>query len=405
MASTGKKRWSRSKGTAASCGTTERIHSAADDLDDGYDQGSTYGGSYHGGYGYHSYQGGRSGRSMKKVRRALAPLLERMSSYDDARLTLEQEGGAVADLKKVTALLTEPVSINAGHGTRPIVLAQQESVKELFDSLGRHDIRWQVRTRPSGMPVYYVCRVRTDYWTDYKLVVEDLYVSPGFPLGDGRFVQLMWMGHERYHLRMSPYRAATTTLLEGEDGEWAVDTLLQRVGQNVLQAAWHEDQRLGRAAADRFLMPDFAHAIELLYLCLSAELCELRASLTPEMIRFFEVVYPQPAIHAFLVRLASMEGATLDELPDLAYSLYHDLARSFGVFLAIEPPFGYSGASTPLYKVLFANVDRVDEAFGPLCGLDLVVEGAVDLARAARWISGRLTEVEDRAGPAHEVLY
>ena len=356
-----------------------------------------YGYSYsRGSYGYGS---GYSTYSMKKVRRTLQPLFERLEAYDDARLVLEREGGQVDDLRKVTALLTEPMRIRAGYRPKKVVLAQPESVKEVVRSLGRYDIRWQVRTRPSGMPVYYVCRVRTDYWTDYKLVVEDLYVSPGYPMGDGRFIQLMHMGHEQYHLRMSPFRELATELVGGDRKEVDVDSLLQKVGQNVLQAAWHEDQRLGLAAAEHFDMPWFAHAIELLYLCLSAELCELRASLTPEMIRFFSEVYPQPAIHAFLLRLTEVDGATLDDLPDRAYSLYHDLARSFGVFLSKEPEYGYSDGATPLYKVLFANVDRVGEAAEPLLPLPEVAEGATELTAAAQQISDQLISM-DRQDPA-----
>lgn len=393
MSSTRKSRWVRWTPQDADTQPEVTTVEAGDDgYDDGYDTSTDGGYGY--GYGQYGYGGGYASSSMKKVRRTLEPLFERLEAYDQARLLLERDGGQVADLKKVTSLLTQPLRIKAGYRPKKVVLAQPESVKEVVRSLGRYDIRWQVRTRPSGMPVYYVCRVRTDYWTDYKLVVEDLYVSPGYPMGDQRFVQLMHMGHEQYHLRMSPFRDAATDLVGGDRKDYEVDSLLQKVGQNVLQAAWHEDQRLGLAAADHFRMPWFAHAIELLYLCLSAELCELRASLTPEMIRFFETVYPQPAIHAFLRRLSEVDGSTLDELPDRAYSLYHDLARSFGVFLGNQPAFGHAGGPTPLYKVLFANVERVGEAAEPLRQLETVTDGAVQLSLAARQISDRLIAMD-----------
>ena len=43
-----------------------------------------------------------------------------------------------------------------------------------------------VRQLDSRMPVYFLCRLRKDYWSEYSLIVEDLYRSPGYPLTDER---------------------------------------------------------------------------------------------------------------------------------------------------------------------------------------------------------------------------
>lgn len=146
----------------------------------------------------------------------------------------------------------------------------------------------------------------------------------------------------------------------GRKGSGAVDDLLYRVGRHALQAAWHEDQHLGILAATHLGLDNFRQAIELLYLTLSGDLCELRGAATDDMRTFFETVYPQPAIHALLNRLSHIDGDALNELPRNALKLYARLSRAFGEFLAVETTWGHRRARLPLYQILFANVQRFD---------------------------------------------
>ena len=150
--------------------------------------------------------------------------------------------------------------------------------------------------------------------------------------------------------------------------DWQVDSLLYSVGRHVLAAAWHEDQRPAMLVSKHFKLPWFAHAVELLYLCLSGELCELRRRIDGDLIEFFEHAYRQPAIRAFLRKLDGLDGNTINEIPLEALKLYGRLSRSFGDFIeqkvlwgdggwSADPPARWGGIS--LYKLIFANLNRL----------------------------------------------
>jgi hypothetical protein len=263
----------------------------------------------------------------------------------------------------MTEILKHQFVVEGHYREHKVALIDQVSIRGLLRDLGDYECRLEIRSAASGLPLYYLPRVWPDYRSVYSLVLEDLYRSAGYPIGDERFVKIMWSGHEVYFLRLSQFRKP---LLEGRDPEKEpgaqdeVDAQLLKVGRNVFQACWHEDQYVGMAAAGLFDLVNFRRAIELLYLCLSAELCELRSAIDEAMLRFFKEVYVQPAIVAFLERLAGLDGKALAEVPQAALKHFPGLSRTFSRFLAVELPWGSKQALVPLYKLLFANFSRLD---------------------------------------------
>ncbi len=294
----------------------------------------------------------------RDFRRQLAPLLSTISAYDASRRKLETEGGGLADVQAITLELERPVVFKgrwAGSRGRLVDRDLQAKVAAHIDG----DVHLQVRLLESGFPAYYVCRLGWDWFSTYGLVVEDLYVSPGYPLEDGRFVRLMRGGRERYCLRLSTLREGAARVLSTDPVEDdRVDALLYRVGRYVLEAAWHEDQRLVVRIAERFSLGRFLNTVELLYLTLSADLCGLRAAIDEPMLRVFTDVYPQPAIHEFLVRLPESDGAGLGRLAQAAPGLYQRLTAAFSRFLRVNVD--WRGAQVPLYKLVLGNLSRLD---------------------------------------------
>ena len=312
------------------------------------------------------------------TREALRPLLARLAEYDALRLKLEKEGGRIPDVQKITQCLSAPMQIDTPYGAHKASLANQASLRNALFDVGDYDLRLDVRQLANRMPVYYVCRIRRDYWSEYSLVVEDIYSSPGYSMIDERFVRLMDMGHETYYLRLSPFRAPVRAMIDGaRTPEWEVDEALGELGRHVFEAAWHDDQRPAMLAATHFGLPTFRNAVELLYLCLSGDLCELRSATDGRMLRFFTEVYPQPAIHALLTRLPGLDGGQIGEMPRDALKRYGQLAKSFSRFLAVEVPWGRNPGPVPLYKLLFANFSRLD-ALAPVVRREAKAVGAME---------------------------
>jgi hypothetical protein len=99
--------------------------------------------------------------------------------------------------------------------------------------------------------------------------------------------------------------------------------------------------------------------LALTYLCLSGELCELRSALDRKMTRFFQEIYPQPAIHGFLEILKDLDGHMLNHLTRHAALLFKKLSSSFSRFLGTDVTWGNQHLSVPLWKVLYANMERL----------------------------------------------
>jgi hypothetical protein len=299
------------------------------------------------------------------IHQALQPLLKHLHHYDAKRLKLEQEGGRLADLNKIAAILSQKIILKGRFREGKVALTDQAALRLMLSDIGNCDLHLSVRQLSTRLPVYYLCRIRRDFWSEYSLIVEDIYRSPGYPITDDRFVKLMYIGHETYHLRLSQFRDRVAQMVsqDGDDGDALleeVDEILYRLGRHVFQAAWHEDQQVGVLAATHFNLPCFRQAIELLYLCLSGELCELRSVINEPMLRLFEDVYPQPAIRAFLEQLAHLDGGALNDVPQRALKLYAALSKAFGCFLRVEVSWGCHQAQVPIYKLVFGNLSRLE---------------------------------------------
>jgi hypothetical protein len=290
--------------------------------------------------------------------RALAPLIQQIESYDSLRRQLEEQGGDASDLARMTILLNQPVEIRGRWGTMRAPLADPKGLRRaLSDSVGS-SVHLQARRIAHFLPVFYLVRVKESFYHDYSLIVEDYYRSPGYPSVDDRFAQIQLHSHEIFELRLSPFRDGARWTLGAPTSEEAVDRLLYEVGRHVLQAAWHEDQRVAVIAAEVFDIPILRQAVEVLYLVLSGDLCALRETLLDRfdpLTRFFDTVYPQPGIVGFLEMLPHLDGAAIDALPRKALTLYSRLSTAFTRFLQVETPWGLWDSPAPLYKLLLGN--------------------------------------------------
>lgn len=295
---------------------------------------------------------------------SLEPLIRQVRHYDELRLKLEKQGGQIADLEKISNTLSKVITLKGRFGNVEAALTDPRSVRQMLFEVGGFDLHMEVRRLQTEMPVYYFCRIRRDFWSEYTLIVEDLYRSPEYPVLDDRFVKLMSGGHEAYHLRLSQFRGGVTGLIKKEEEEEVsssqIDEMLYNLGRNVFQAAWHEDQRPAVLAATHFELPKFRNAVELLYICLSGELCELRSVVDERLLSFFVTIYPQPAMHAFLSLLTRLDGGSINEMPQKAAKLYSKLSKAFGRFLRTEIPWGSRKVRMPVYKLIFGNFTRLD---------------------------------------------
>lgn len=326
------------------------------------------------------------------IQEALAPLLAQLAAYDRLRHKLEEQGGDVGDLEQLTEIMRQKITIRGTYTDYPMALNLPKLLQWAVQAVGHGDLHLQVRLLPTRMPVFYLCRSHRDYWGEYSLIVEDLYQSPGYPLVDDRFVKLLIYGRETYCLRLSSYREGAAALVapNAATTSWQVDNLLHQVGRHVFQAAWHEDQRLGIVVANQFGLPRFRQAIELLYLCLSGDLCALRLAVDARMLQFFQEVYPQPAIRAFLEKLTTLAGQELNDVPQQALKLYLLLSRAFSRFLGLEVEWGREKAKVPLYKLIYGNFYRLGLVVQALPGNRVVSAEKESLENAASEVVGEL---------------
>ncbi len=194
-----------------------------------------------------------------EVRSSLVPLVAQLKLYDSLRLNLEQNGGEISNLQEITVVLNAKVTTVGRYETCQASLTDQKQLKHLISNIGLGTVHLDIRKQRHDMPVYYLCRVARDYWAEYSLIVEDLYMSPGYVLPDDRFARLMYMGHESYYLRMSRFRSAVDQIVAcpGEDSDRVVDCLLHEVGRHCLASMWHEDQQAAVVAARHFGLTHF----------------------------------------------------------------------------------------------------------------------------------------------------
>lgn len=302
--------------------------------------------------------------STEAVLRSLEPLRWHLEELDAERQRFEREGSTLQEVSGLIMLLEKELSFTIDGYRYRVKLVDAKSLRDLFTGLSYHGLHLEVRTHPTnGMPTYYLCRLKRDYLSEYSLILEDLHVSPGYPMPDPRLVRLMGLsGRQKFHIRLSPFRKAAVGGIRGSVDDCTRsrgDEILRRVGK-VFQSAWHEDQLVAYLVAREFGVPALLQATELLYLSLSADLCELRDEADVELKRVIEKSYPQPNIIGLLESLDRLEGQDLDRIPRIARDLYLRLAARFQAFLETEVHWPPAGRPMPIYKLVLANVSRLD---------------------------------------------
>ena len=326
--------------------------------EDGYDEYEDY---YEFDYGYRNGYG--RGRSEIELHEVVEPLIRQIKTYDEYRQKFEKQGGTVKDLAALTIILSQLIILEGCYGPAKVALTDPAAVRSALDDID-YGLHLQVRELPSGMPCYYLCRIKNIYFSDYNsLVMEDLYRSPGYPMPDQRFVRLMKRGKEKSFLRLSPFREIIKKGIQNTKEhsiERETDRILYNLGRYVLGPAWHEDQFPGMQAADHFGLTLFPQVIELLYLNLSGELCELRSRIDTDMLDFFNTTYSQSAVLDFLKMLKDLNGAELNELPKAGLKHYVSLQKAFSHFLCIEIPWGKRKTKIPLNMLLLGNFSRLN---------------------------------------------
>ena len=99
--------------------------------------------------------------------------------------------------------------------------------------------------------------------------------------------------------------------------------------------------------------------VSVLYLALSADLCDLRNAVNDDLLTFFVDVYPQPAIHAFLLELVDMDGDEMNKIFNRSFERFSLLQSAFGEFVTTKVIWGARETPVPIHKLLFANITRL----------------------------------------------
>jgi hypothetical protein len=339
--------------------------------------------------------------SAEEALQTLEPLIAQLRRYDSLRQELEENGGTFGTLALMMEILNQKFMVEGYNQKHILALTNQAGLHAALAAIGRYDLHLDIRQLSNGMPVYYLCRKWNDYRSEYNLIAEDLYRSPGYGFDDERFVKLMNYGHEAYFLRLSQFREGIQALMQNSSSIASIDSILYAVGRHIFQAAWHEDQRLGYVCALHFNLPGFRYALELMYLCLSGELCELRSAVDPNMIRFFQTIYPQPAIKDFLDLLQNIDGAALNDIPKRALHYCSRLSQSFSRFLNMEVSWGNRRTNIPLFKLILGNFSRLAPISKALRENESIRNAAAKIEQESQTIMKQILEI----APIHREIH
>jgi hypothetical protein len=314
---------------------------------------SFYGAGY--GTAYHCHSG-YDEEGLEKLKRTL-------KCYDVHRHTLATQGGNEELVRMVAQILNEKVSVAGSSGRQMVSLNRPDELRKSLAMVGQSSIRLNIRRLDYGLPAYYLARIHNDWWNMYSLVVEDIYLSPAYPLLEPRFVRITNQGRECYYLRLSLFREKVMEMLRtrNEDSREKADKLLYDLGRCIFQGAWHVDQRFAFAFAESFGLSELRNAIELIYLSLSCDLSAVRRFLTPTMHAFFTQCHANPGIAELLRRLDSMSGDEMSAVKQRGLVAYQRLAdamnETFSATVTWTP--SWKGPM-PLWKIFVANVNRLE---------------------------------------------
>jgi hypothetical protein len=305
-----------------------------------------------------SYSYAREGYSPDGI----AKMLWFIRQYDESFERLAQQGGSTQDIRTLTHMLQHEFVICGPYGESEAKLSDPASVSRALSNSGQYDVHFEVRRTDLGLPAYYVCRIRQDYWGAYGLVVEDLFRSKRYIIDEPRFVKLFAHGRNTHFLRLSDFREDVARML-GEAGATErprTDSLIYLLGRYVLQGAWHVDQRFSFLVAAAFDLPGLKQVVELSYMCLSCDLCALRRYLNDDILRFFEDIYSNRALASLIARLPSLTGNHFNALSKKALDCYVEVTLLFNSFLKTEVVWQAVERETmPLWKLILGNMDRL----------------------------------------------
>ncbi|BBO80662.1 hypothetical protein DSCO28_12280 [Desulfosarcina ovata subsp. sediminis] len=348
-------------------------------------------------FGHWYTSGYRSGRIKIDPYEAVKPLIRHLEIYDRLRQKIERQGGIIEELEALIVVLTQKICLEGYFGKTSVALTDPTAVRSALYDID-DTLRLQARELRSGMTGYYICRIVDIYYADFNsLIVEDLYCSPGYPMPDKRFVRLMRGGRETSFLRLSPYRSQIEKRIEAQqdpEHPWEAepDQLQYDLGRYVLNPAWHEDQYPGMHAADHFELRKFPQAIELLYMELSGELCELRGQLDPKENDILQSTVSHPFLFGFLKMLEELNGTELNELPKEGLIHYINLQKAFSEFLGIEIPWGRHKTKMSLNTLLLSNFSRLDLVGKALKKSETALEAKRQLEATAQKIMRMATQ-------------
>ncbi len=313
----------------------------------------------------------------------ISGLVAALKDYDQCRVQLARCGGTAGDLQEISGILLNEITICGPYGSEEATLSAPESVKKALLHSGQYDLRFEVRRAHYGLPLYYLARTHHDWWGACGLLIEDLFRSEDFPLGDPRFAKLMEAGRGTYFVRLAPFREAAATMAGFENRD-DVDNLLYTLGRCVFQGAWHVDQRFSFMVSDAFRLTELRSTIELLYMVLSVDLCALRNHLNKFVPKFFSEVYPNHALVNLIERLPDMNGKTITALSQCALDAYVEMTAQFNQFLRTTVTWRFlEGKEMPLWKLILANMKRLDVVSASLEGQPAMQESRARLLEHA----------------------
>lgn len=313
-------------------------------------------------YDGYSWHGSARRSSHSENLTKIKPLVAAIRAHDKALAQLKTQGGDIRILQVITSILKRPLHLDSYYSNEPVTLENPGKINARLREIGAGDYFLDVRLTPYGFPCYYLCRIKTAFWDGYSTIIEDIYMSPDYIIVDPHFIKLMSFGHETFHLRLSRFRPKTKSLFpdETDANEKKKDKYLSKLSKYIFQSAWNESQQLAMLTALHFDLPFFRQAIELIYLILSGELCEIRSNTDDNMKFFFKNIYEQPAILALIDNLNTIEGRALTDLNTLALNSYKQILTEFVSFLKIEVNWGLVRSTHALLNIILANFKRLD---------------------------------------------
>ncbi|HPO14087.1 MAG TPA: hypothetical protein PLI09_11625 [Candidatus Hydrogenedentes bacterium] len=313
----------------------------------------------------------------------LEAMVDVMRTYDTLRSKLACEGGNILDLRHLTEVLARNFSLYGPYGKDKARLMEPKGLNKALKTTGQYDVHLEIRRMDYGLPAYYLARTHHDCWGTYGLEVEDLYRSKDFPLEDPRFVKFMEAGRGKYSLRLSPFRNQIADVLNIKQQD-DIDNLLYTLGRCVFQGAWHVDQRFSFMVAEAFDIPVLKSVIELIYMCLSIDLCALRRNLNNDLIGFFQKIYTNETFVHLLKQLPELNENQFAALTRGALEAYVTITDHFNQFLRTEVRWqALNTGHLPLWKPILANIKRLDLVAGQTMSQDELREAREHLQSGA----------------------